>query len=165
MVLCVYNAQRSVLLPEGKHWAPPGFTNCLFVPITLHIWQRCWISWNISKSGSNIMLPFEEKQTTCQTYNQVMFLSLIQRCRQLVALTISPITWLSLCSVRFNPKIPNTTKTIAPVLTRGRTAGRLHLPPLQGLKPNVLDTLRLEAEETSVEDTEIFLLPASIYTL
>lgn len=66
-------------------------------------------------------------------------------------LTISPITWLSLRSVRFTPKMPNTTKTIAPVSTRGRTAGWPHAPPLHGLKPNVLDGLVLAADEGSLK--------------
>lgn len=68
-----------------------------------------------------------------------------------MTLTISPITWLSLCSVRLTPKIPNTTKTMAPVSTRGRTAGRPHTPPLHGLKPNVLDDFTLAAEEGSLK--------------
>lgn len=66
-------------------------------------------------------------------------------------LTISPMTWLSLRSVRFTPRMPKTTKTMAPVSTRGRTAGRPHTPPLQGLKPNVLDGLALAADEGSVK--------------
>lgn len=56
-------------------------------------------------------------------------------------LTISPITWLSLCSVLLTPSIPNTTKTMAPVSTKGRTAGWAHAPPLHGLKPDVFDVL------------------------
>lgn len=40
---------------------------------------------------------------------------------------------------------------MAPVSTRGRTAGRPHTPPLQGLKPNVLDGLALAADEGSVK--------------
>lgn len=50
------------VLPEGKHCAPPGFTSCVFALIALQILQRCPISWKTSKSGSNIMLPFEENK-------------------------------------------------------------------------------------------------------
>ena len=72
-------------------------------------------------------------------------------CWRIMALTISPITWLSLRSVRLTPRIPNTTKTMAPVSTRGRTAGRPHTPPLHGLKPNVLDGFTLAADEGPLE--------------
>lgn len=82
------------------------------------------------------------------------------------ALTISPITWLSLRSVRFTPRMPNTTKTIAPVSTRGRTAGWPHAPPLHGLKPSVLDGLVLAADEGSVKIvSKKNLLTAFIYTV
>lgn len=66
-------------------------------------------------------------------------------------LTISPITWLSLCSVRLTPRIPNTTKTMAPVSTRGRTAGWPHTPPVHGLKPDVLDDFVAAADEGSLK--------------
>lgn len=52
------------MLPDGKHCAPPGFTSCVFALTALQILQRCPISWKISKSGSSIMLPFGENQTT-----------------------------------------------------------------------------------------------------
>lgn len=68
-----------------------------------------------------------------------------------VTLTISPMTWLSLFPVRLTPKMPKTTKTIAPVSTRGRTAGWPHAPPPHGLKPNVLDAFVLAAEEGSLK--------------
>lgn len=79
-------------------------------------------------------------------------------------LTISPMTWLSLRSVRFTPRMPNTTKTMAPVSTRGRTAGRPHTPPLQGLKPNVLDGLALAADEGSVKIESKNHFKAFLYT-
>lgn len=47
--------------------------------------------------------------------------------------------------------MPNTTKTIAPVSTRGRTAGWPHAPPLHGLKPSVLDVFFFAADEGSLE--------------
>lgn len=73
------------------------------------------------------------------------------------------MTWLSLCSVRLTPRMPNTTKTIAPVSTRGRTAGWPHAPPLHGLKPDVLDDFALAAEEGSVKIEPEENLSAGIY--
>lgn len=93
-----------------------------------------------------MMLPFGENET--QNCHKIYFL--LADIFVKVNLTRSPITWLSLCSVRLIPKIPNTTKTIAPVSTRGRTAGRPHAPPLHGLKPNVLDGLTLAGDEGSL---------------
>lgn len=64
------------------------------------------------------------------------------------------------------PKIPNTTKTIAPVSTRGRTAGWPHTPPLHGLKPKVLDDFPLAAEEESLKiEAEKNLTAKFIYTV
>lgn len=60
------------MLPEGKHCAPPGFTSCLLALTALHILQRCPISWSISKSGSNIMLPLEESSTPRQQQEAIM---------------------------------------------------------------------------------------------
>lgn len=68
-----------------------------------------------------------------------------------VTLTMSPITWFSLFSLRLTPRIPNTTKTMAPVSTRGRTAGRPQAPPLHGLKPDVFDAFVLAADEESLK--------------
>lgn len=126
--------------------------------MALQILQRCPISCNTSKSGSSMTLPFEESSTPCQQRRQHPDFRLA--CHSISAawvqagglgLTISPMTWLSLRSVRFTPRMPKTTKTMAPVSTRGRTAGRPHTPPLQGLKPNVLDGLALAADEGSVK--------------
>lgn len=129
--------------------------------MALQILQRCSISCNTSKSGSSMTLPFEESSTGRQQRRQHPDFRL--DCHSTSAawvqavggrgrgLTISPMTWLSLRSVRFTPRMPKTTKTMAPVSTRGRTAGRPHTPPLQGLKPNVLDGLVLAADEGSVK--------------
>lgn len=54
--------------PEGKHCAPPGFTSCLLALMALHILQRCPISFNTSKSGSSMTLPFKERSTSCQQH-------------------------------------------------------------------------------------------------
>lgn len=60
--------------------------------------------------------------------------------------------------------IPNTRKTMAPVSTRGRTAGRPHTPPLHGLKPDVLDAFVLAAAEGSLKiEQEESLSAASVY--
>lgn len=53
--------------------------------------------------------------------------------------TGSPITWLSICWVRLIPMMPNTTKTMAPVSTSGRTAGFPQPVFTQGLKPKVAE--------------------------
>lgn len=56
---------------------------------------------------------------------------------------MSPMTWLSICRVRLTPRIPKTTNTMAPVSTRGRTAGFPQLAFPQGLKPEVADSRAL----------------------
>lgn len=121
------------------------------------------------------MLPFGENQTRNQGSEKVIlksslaFLLLMLEIYTVhgtgVTLTISPITWLSLRSVRLTPRIPNTRKTMAPVSTRGRTAGWPHAPPLHGLKPNVLDGFALAADEGSLKiEAEKTLSTAFIYT-
>lgn len=54
---------------------------------------------------------------------------------------------------------------MAPVSTRGRTAGWPHTPPLHGLKPNVLDGFVLAADEGSLKiEAKKTLSTTFIYT-
>lgn len=127
---------------------------------------KAWVQYNAAL--------WKELNTTSVLTPRMLFsnLALLYFCRLFryvditEALTISPITWLSLRSVRLTPRMPNTTKTIAPVSTRGRTAGWPHAPPLHGLKPSVLDGLVLAADEGSVKiGSKENLLTAFIYTV
>lgn len=67
--------------------------------------------------------------------------------------TGSPITWLSICWVRLMPMMPKTTKTMAPVSTRGRTAGFPQPVFTQGLKPKVAEIRALGTAEEGSEPT------------
>lgn len=58
---------------------------------------------------------------------------------------MSPMTWLSGRLVRLTPLIPNTTNTMAPVSTSGRTAGFPQPVFMQGLNPEVADSFALGA--------------------
>lgn len=58
---------------------------------------------------------------------------------------MSPMTWLSGRRVRLTPLIPNTTNTMAPVSTSGRTAGFPQPVFMQGLNPEVADSFALGA--------------------
>lgn len=95
---------------------------------------KVWIQYYAALKGKRTSQQREKN-------NEIMYTNQGQGRIQNEKLTISPITWLSLCSVRLTPSIPNTTKTMAPVSTKGRTAGWPHVPPLHGLKPDVLDVL------------------------
>lgn len=58
---------------------------------------------------------------------------------------MSPVTWLSGRFVRLTPLIPNTTNTMAPVSTSGRTAGFPQPVFMHGLNPDVADSFALGA--------------------
>lgn len=155
---------RQTLSPSWLHKlgvCTNGFTDFAEMP---HLLEniKVWIQYNAA-----LWRKLNSMSTPRENLFQIWLGSLI-RCLTdaAVALTISPITWLSLCPVRLTPRIPNTTKTMAPVSTRGRTAGRPHTPPLHGLKPKVLDALVLAADEEPLK-TEPERNPSSafIYTV